>query len=226
MREAISGGHLAIVEHLVEVHRVNLHAGRPDSGSLPHNYAASLGQLEIVKYLVSCGSGLCVQHGSSAAWKERHNDPETDSFVLRSACESGNLDLVKFVLSEGCDVNAPDPVNGGTPLECACASGDLGIVKLLHGHGARVSVSRTCDCCLDWTPIHEAVATGAADIVDFLMRTGSSQINTQCTGKDRITPLDLAFEMDQMECAKVLFCHGAVLYCNRAQHELRQQFIR
>lgn len=226
LREAIGGGHLGIVKHLVEVHRVDLHLGRPDSGSLPHNYAASLGHLDIVRYLVSCGKGLCVKSGSSSAWKERHNDPDTDSFVLRSACESGNAELVRFVLSEGCEVNTPDPVNGGTPLECACASGNIEIVQLVHEHGAVVDVSRTCDCCLDWTPVHEAVATGSADIVDYLIRSGSTQISTQCTGKDRITPLDLAFEMGQRECAKVLFCHGAVLYCNRAQHELRQDFIR
>jgi len=226
LREAIAGGHLAVVQYLVEKHKLDLHVGRPDSGSLPHNYAASLGQLEIVQYLVECGRGLCVRHGSSAAWKERNNDPATDSFVLRSACESGNVELVKFVLSQECEVNMPDPVNGGTPLECACASGNLEIVKIVHEAGADINVCRTCDCCLDWTPMHEATAAGAPQIVDYLVRAGSSQINVQCSGKDRITPLDLAFESDQLDCAKVLFCHGAVLYCNRAQHDLRQQFIR
>eukprot|EP00038_Savillea_parva_P008391 m.176623 g.176623 ORF g.176623 m.176623 type:complete len:480 (-) comp14208_c0_seq1:271-1710(-) len=226
LREAISGGHLHIVKHLVEVHRINLSVGRPDSGSLPHNYAASQGHLEIVRYLVTCGRGLCVTHGSSTAWKERHNDPATDSFVLRSACESGNVDLVRFVLMEGCDANTPDPINGGTPLECACASGDLEIVKLVHRHGANINVARTCDCCRDWTPLHEATAAGAPDVIDYLLRAGSTQLNTQCTGKDRITPLDLAFEADHVDCAKILFAHGAVLHWNPTQHELRQQFTR
>ena len=226
LRAAISGGHLDIVRYIVEEHQIDLNEGRPDSGSLPHNYAASLGNLELVRYLVRCGRGLTVTRGSSRAWTERHGEPDTDSFVLRSACESGNVELVKFVLDEGCDVNSPDPINGGTPIECACASGSLEIVRLIHERGASINVGRHCECCRDWTPLHEACAAGSAEVVDYLLRNGSTQIDTQCTGKDSITPLDLAFESDQMDVAKVLFVHGSTLYCNRQQFDLRQQFIR
>jgi ankyrin repeat protein len=52
LRAAIHGNHLELVRYLVHAHHVDVHEGRPDSGSLPHNYAASRGSVPIVKFLV------------------------------------------------------------------------------------------------------------------------------------------------------------------------------
>lgn len=158
LRMAVTGGHLDTVQYLVQHCDVDITEGRPDTGSLPHNLAASLGQLDIVRFLV--GEGLSLVHGSTEAWKLRQcSEVKPDSFVLRSACESGNLELVEYVLTESklC-INIADPINGGTPLECACASGSLEVVQRVVAAGADINATpRHCECCKGWTPMHEAV---------------------------------------------------------------------
>ena len=46
---------------------------------------------------------------------------------------------------------------------------------------------------------------------------GSTQLNVQCTGKDNITPLDMAFEAENLPVAKVLLSFGAVLHLHRSE---------
>ena len=94
--------------------------------------------------------GLSVSEGSTAEWK-RKNQPDPpfldggDSFVLRSACASGKVAMVRYVLEKGVDVNHADPINGGTPLECGCASGNRDIVRLLVEAGASINTpARHC----------------------------------------------------------------------------------
>ena len=50
--------------------------------------------------------------------------------LLHSACESGNVDLVRYLVDE----QSVDPDNAGssvTPLHMACGAGQLEVAKLL-----------------------------------------------------------------------------------------------
>eukprot|EP00040_Diaphanoeca_grandis_P030909 m.183747 g.183747 ORF g.183747 m.183747 type:complete len:485 (+) comp32166_c0_seq1:269-1723(+) len=213
LRAAISGAHFEIVKYLVKVQKVDVSKGRTDSGSLPHNYAASLGNLEILRYLIEDG-GLSVLSGSTPKWKEENEQGQgPDSFVLRSACMSGKIGVVRYVLEHGNNVNIPDPSNGATPLECACSAGNLEIVEYLIQEGGLIKECvRTCECCLGWTPLHEAAACGiegSARIVDWLVRNRHCLCSVRCAGKDDTTPLEMAFETDNLKPSQVLLAHGA-----------------
>ena len=59
---------------------------------------------------------------------------ETDfkkQHAIHFACESGNSDLVKYLINEkGIDVELSDG-DGKSPLQYACLSGNLEVVKFL-----------------------------------------------------------------------------------------------
>jgi len=55
---------------------------------------------------------------------------EDDESLLFNACESGNKDLVKYLLENGADINKDD-ILGETVLFDACESGNKDLVKYL-----------------------------------------------------------------------------------------------
>ncbi|ORX63511.1 ankyrin, partial [Anaeromyces robustus] len=58
-----------------------------------------------------------------------------DKTPLFSACESGNENLVKYLMEQGAEINVMSRCNH-TPLYTACQSGYENIVKCLLEHGA------------------------------------------------------------------------------------------
>lgn len=61
---------------------------------------------------------------------------------------------------------------------------------------------------LGYTPLHEAVANGKADILQYLLeRTGDAHVN--CISMEGFTPLYLASGYGNMECVKTLLDHNA-----------------
>jgi hypothetical protein len=59
--------------------------------------------------------------------------------LLHSAAESGNLDLVRYIVEQGVDVNA-EADGGQRPIQCAVSYGHLEIVKYLVSRGADTQV--------------------------------------------------------------------------------------
>jgi len=53
-----------------------------------------------------------------------------DKTPLFNICESGNENLVKYLIEQGADINKED-VNGKTPLFYVCSSGNENLVKYL-----------------------------------------------------------------------------------------------
>lgn len=103
-------------------HNADVHAKSDSFGSTPLNEAVFVEKYEIVK--------LLIEHGSDV---NNHSD-EDGSTPLHEACRNSESDLriVKFLMKNGADVNAPD-FKGRTPLmnELTCDFLDKNILKFL-----------------------------------------------------------------------------------------------
>ena len=58
------------------------------------------------------------------------------------------------------------------------------------------------------TPIHEAVISGKADILDYLLEK-SNNANVNCQTRSGYTPLHLAASLGHEKCARTLLRHNA-----------------
>ncbi|XP_077298905.1 uncharacterized protein LOC143920079 isoform X1 [Arctopsyche grandis] len=109
----------------------------------------------------------------------------TGSFPLHNATEHGNisLDVVKFLVEKGADVNCKDQFND-TPLLNAIKYSDINVVRLLFENGADMN----CKNCLDETPLHLAAKIGNEEIVKYLVTKNAKNIKNF----ENNTPLDVA----------------------------------
>jgi ankyrin repeat protein len=86
-----------------------------------------------------------------------------DGLCLSAACTSGNIDLVKHLLSI-----CADSVNLDMPLAAMCNDGNFQIAQLLVEHGAYITN--------DLTPL--IVLSGNVDFVRFILKDDSINLNT------------------------------------------------
>ena len=125
----------------------------------PLRLAASLGHVDVVKYLISKNAvvdkaneagetalfvasskgfplvvELLAQHGASLEVKDK-----TGTTPILVSCDAGYPLVTRFLLSKGCDVNS----KSGTGRSClirAAQYGHLGVVEVLLDHNALVDV--------------------------------------------------------------------------------------
>jgi hypothetical protein len=166
---------------------------------------------------------------------------------LAAASGSGNVDLVRFLLSRGVNVNAR-AFRGATALMDAAQSGHLDIVALLRDAGADVNLAdANNDSALTravrrgetavvraliteygadidhradpnrYSPLHFAAAYGYADIVEILVAAGAA---VNAPAGDGITPLTTAALFGASDVARQLVQHGALaVFPNELEHE-------
>lgn len=141
--------------------------------------------------------------------------------------ESQHVDIVKFLVEHGADVNKQTE-HAASPLHLAAANGNVAIARILLAHGAKVNVST-----LDHgpTPLDEALIHGHADVAKLLVDAGAgsnfysdiamgkvaevraalakdASIANRPDGWWR-TPLAYAAGANRLEMAKVLLDAGA-----------------
>lgn len=88
--------------------------------------AAGAGYLGAVRLFVE--AGMSVNTANAGGWTALHN-----------AVMTGTLPVVKFLVSQGADINAKGNNTGMTPLHPAAAGGHLSVVKFLVSQGADVT---------------------------------------------------------------------------------------
>jgi ankyrin repeat protein len=150
--------------------------------------AAYHGHLNVVKFLVKCGSSLKDKsvYGRSA---------------LLCAAWGGHLQVVAWLYHNGCDPAERDQF-GHTPLLCAAMSGSRSTCAWLRDQGAQLTERNRAG----FTPLHCASFMGSHDLVNWMLATGSS-ISEKSISDD--TPLLCACRSAQLCVVKLLLAKGA-----------------
>ncbi|NXJ08220.1 ASB9 protein, partial [Odontophorus gujanensis] len=153
----------------------------------PLHDASIHGRLLALKKLISQGSDVNLITAD-------HVSP------LHEACLGGHAACASFLLKHGAKVNGVT-VDWHTPLFSACVSGSVACLNLLLQHGA--NLHPPCDLA---SPIHEAAKRGHVQCVELLTSHG---VNIDHNVKHLGTPLYVACENQQMDCARKLLESGA-----------------
>ena len=182
-------GFATIAKVLIE-NGANIHFKGGKYGSSSLHMAAQRAKLEVLTFLLQCGSNVNV----------RNNDGNTP---LHLAACNGHFNIVKLLIDNGCDINAVTKVKN-TALHCAAQSGHFEIVKLLIEKGAALDVTDSKKN----TALHFATYQEHFEIVKCLLEKG---VNVNPVDKDGDTPLHLAIKSDKfsVELVKVLLDYGA-----------------
>jgi len=210
---------LKVLEGLLEQVK---RGGVRTTGYGPTHFAASLGNVEVMEFLLTNGvdknerdadgnSALMwvvsadgseemmeslVDHGADVNLQNFNGDT-----ALHVACSRGLATKADFLLENGADANIAN-LDGATAFHAAAGHGDAGVISLLVRFGACVNVSDDeGDSALHW-----AVREGKVDAVQALVQLGAS---TEQCNEDGESPLDLALSLDDELMAKHLCFLGA-----------------
>lgn len=113
--------------------------------------------------------------------------------ILTIACEKGYLDIVKFLIENGADVNAKDK-GGNPPLICAAMFNSIYIVKLLIENGADINFQSYF---------------GKFKLKDFIKSKFGAK-----SKKQKISPLLVAIIQENIDVVKTLLEYGADIKAN------------
>jgi ankyrin repeat protein len=106
-----------------------------------------------------------------------HSDPTLVKYkewdnatLLHDAVGQNHMDVAKYLLEEGADVNAVK-TDGVTPLHMAARNGNTEMTKLLLERGAKIDAIDA----KGWTPLDRAQKWGHQDTAEFLRQQGGHE---------------------------------------------------
>eukprot|EP01052_Picozoa_sp_SAG31_P043108 SAG31_NODE_7078_length_1794_cov_7.903856_1_plen_517_part_01 len=152
---AAYGGHLEIVQMLLEDPEVDINDQTDQHKLTALMPAAQEGHLEVVKYLHARGADPNIRNdeeGTALLFAAKYNRLEIAKYLLNemradcnppagviapiyTACEKGWAEMAELLLSEGADINAVK-ANGASSLLVAVEQGHQAVVNVLLKHGA------------------------------------------------------------------------------------------
>ena len=156
--------------------------------------ACKAGDLDRVKYLVSLGG----------AWGQG-----TNNFVLQFALKNEHLEVVKYLVSQGADVNA----TGDYVLQFASENGQLEVIKYLISQGANI---QTCDNgAIRWSS-----RNGQLEVIKYLVSQGAD------IRADDDYAIRWSSRNGQLEVVKYLVSQGASTANISEKHVVIWNFVR
>lgn len=235
LQRAIVAGNTGVVKALL-VYGVNVNARASHTGWTALQLAALYGHLAIAWLLLRNGASVnsepsCYTHRAlNAAIRNEHvkmvkllikNNAQVNAKAvhvgtrtpLQIAAWTGNLEIVKILLTSGADVNGEPSVNGRTALQEAVSGGRVELVRLLLEHKADINASPANRN--GWPAFLMAVDSGFLGIVKLLLNTDadinpqlSDQIAISATTTDRFgfhpSMLDLLLHHEAKQRSNVL----------------------
>jgi len=156
--------------------------------SHPMHYAASLGDLEVIKALI--GRGFLVNCMNFELITPLHE-----------AATKGHMAMCEFLLDEGAWVNATN-IDGATPLCDACAAGHIECAMLLLKHNANVNPPMILT-----SPLHEAANRGHVNCVQLLISNGAKLDANDCHYGTPLHSACAAYKIN-LECITALIQAG------------------
>ncbi len=90
--------------------------------------AIKMGSLDRVKELLAKNKELLDVDTPFGSW-------------LHVAADQGRMDIAKYLIECGMDVNRNGGISGGNPIHSAARNGRLDIIELLYHNGAKFDVS-------------------------------------------------------------------------------------
>ena len=226
-------GDLDVVKYLIQINYCDPQC-QDDNGWSPLHYSCKHGHIQIVEHLVNeqnC-EVVCYTNDRSTPFSiavdNNHDDvalfliqkqfshlSNSHLSLLHSACQVGELEIVKFLVKgKHVDPHCRDS-NGLAPLHVACENGHLDIVKYLT---QEVDCDPMCMTSDAWTPLHSASKNGRTNILKYLIE--EKQCNSKCKAFKSITPLHLACRCGHLDSVVYLInCHSSMLHDNSVLDE-------
>eukprot|EP00057_Strongylocentrotus_purpuratus_P016562 XP_011671036.1 PREDICTED: ankyrin-1-like [Strongylocentrotus purpuratus] len=121
---------------------------------------------------------------------------------LQYAVEGGCLAVVRYLMSQGADVNESNNIDWSA-LHFGAQKGHLDIVDYLLGQGAEVAKGDIDDI----SPLHVAAFVGHCDVTEHLLRQGA-EVNG-ATKEKGSTALHVGVQNGHLDITRCLLNHGA-----------------
>ena len=90
--------------------------------------------------------------------------------LLHYAAREGHLEVVKYLINKGSNINEKDNYGGRIPLHYAAMNEHLEVVKYLINKGANIDEKDNRGV----TALHQAIYWGRLNVVKFLVRNGAN----------------------------------------------------
>nr|WP_223158783.1 ankyrin repeat domain-containing protein [Wolbachia endosymbiont of Pentalonia nigronervosa] len=206
-------GHVNTAKFLVE-RGANINA-KDNISNTPIILGAWHGQLDIVTYFISDENvNVNTRDGKG-------NDGRT---ILHYAAQNDKLEVVKFLVEKGADINAIATGNGWTPLHYASWNGHMDVVKYLVEKGSNVNAqTNNGDTALDLAlsiqvknflrqpqlDLINATKQGNLNLVKEYVNKG---VSLDARDDDSYTPLHWAARNSYLDVVKYLIDKGANLH--------------
>ena len=184
-----------------------------------------------VQLLVNAGAPITPWHVSMAAdynfmpavqlfVENGVNINQKDERPLTKASESGNLEIVQYLLKTG--KNSQETLNDALWALCDARPkpDTLKIAQRLLEYGAQVNSQAGF---YNTTPLHGAAQNGSLELVKLLVSKGAK---VNAVDKEFSMPLAKAVQADNLEIAKFLLEHGADKTINHADTEFQTAIFK